>query len=221
MSTSPAPETPDPKADVGREGADHIPRAPSHSPVVGSPTRNFSKGTFWVLLFRGVVAVAMGLTLILAPTAVAVILGLYVGAWLIIDGILTIINSNTSRKHGNSWAWELASGIAFTIIGIVIMLIPSVFAVITGGFILWMVAFGVLARGILSLSSRSFRRWSKVLAVLDIVFALALMFALLFNPTATVAALLWIVAVYVIVLGVFLIITAFTVRSQTIRAAAQ
>ncbi|SDS94786.1 Uncharacterized membrane protein HdeD, DUF308 family [Brevibacterium siliguriense] len=210
MSTSPASEPTNPKANS--EQYDRIPEAPSSTGEWG--LKDFSRGTFWVLIIRGIVAVVLGLLLILAPSAVVVILGISIGAWLCGDGVLTILNSITSRKNGDSWGWELASGIAFALIGVVIVLLPSIFTVVTGSVILWMVAFGILTRGILGLFSQSLRRWSKVLAVVDIVFALALMFALLFNPTATVVALLLIVGVYAIVLGLIMVTTAFSVRSQ-------
>ncbi|WP_423059255.1 HdeD family acid-resistance protein [Brevibacterium linens] len=217
MSTSPASEPTNPKANS--EQYNRTPEAPSSMGEWGS--KDFSRGTFWVLIIRGIVAVVLGLLLILAPSAVVVILGISIGAWLCGDGVLTILNSITSRKNGDSWGWELASGIAFALIGVVVVLLPSIFTVVTGSVILWMAAFGMLTRGILGLFSQSLRRWSKVMAVVDIVFALALMLALLFNPTATVVALLLIVGVYAIVLGLIMVTTAISVRSQAKQRAVQ
>ncbi|WP_350269486.1 DUF308 domain-containing protein [Brevibacterium sp. CBA3109] len=176
---------------------------------------NLGKGVFWVVILRGVLAILFGILILAAPAAVAIALGIYVGAWLLVDGVLTIINAMNARKTNQAWGWELAAGIAYIVAGLVIAVIPLSFAVITGGFILWMLAGGMLVRGILTLASKSFQGWSKLLGVLDIVFAIIVVIVLFTNPGAALAALVWIVAVYTIVLGILLITMAFLARSQT------
>lgn len=176
---------------------------------------NLGKGVFWVVIVRGVLAIVFGILILAAPTAVAIALGIYVGAWLLVDGVLTIINAMNARKSGLPWGWELTAGIAYIVAGLVIAITPLSFAVITGVFILWMLAAGMLVRGVLSLASKSFRGWSKLLGVLDIVFAIIVVIVLFTNPGAALAALVWIIAVYTILFGILLISMAFVARSQT------
>ena len=137
---------------------------------------------------------------------------------LVVDGILTIVNANTARKQGLSWGWELTAGIVYIVAGIAIFIAPLAFALASGIVILWLMAFGMLVRGIFTLASKAFRGWSKLLGVLDIIFAIIVMIVVFTSPAAAVTALLWIVGVYVIVFGIFLIVMAFTARSQAKRA---
>ncbi|MGO2035133.1 MAG: HdeD family acid-resistance protein [Brevibacterium sp.] len=185
---------------------------------VQSLITNLGKGVFWVVILRGVLAILFGIFILVAPAAVAFALGIYIGAWLIVDGILTIINANTARRSNLPWGWELTSGIVYILAGLIIAIAPMSFALITGVFILWMLAFGMLIRGIFSLASKSFQGWSKLLGVLDIIFAVIVIVVVFSNPGAALAALIWIVAVYTIVFGAFLIIMAFMARSQAKKA---
>jgi uncharacterized membrane protein HdeD (DUF308 family) len=192
----------------------------SHNPAESSGTARslmteLGKGVFWVVLVRGILAVIFGILLLSAPAAMATVLGIFVGAWLLVDGVLEITHATHARKRNLSWGWELAAGIAYVIGGIVIMIVPLSFAVIGGTVILLMTAGGMLVRGILSVASKSFKGWSKALGVLDIVFALIMFFIVISNPGAALLALVWIIAVYTIVFGIFLIVMAFVARSKT------
>ena len=152
-----------------------------------------------------------------APDAVALVIGIWIGAWLFVDGILTIVNANTARKAGLSWGWELTAGIIFIIVGLLIFIAPLAFAMLSGVLVLWFMAFGMLLRGIFSLASKAYRGWSKLLGVIDIIFAIILMIVVFTSPAAAVTALLWVIGVYAILFGIFLIVMAFMARSQAKR----
>ena len=174
-----------------------------------------SKGVFWVIIVRGVLAVVLGVLLIAAPAPMAAAIGIFIGAWLVVDGVLTILNANTARKSGLPWGWELAAGIAYVLAGLIIAIAPVSFAVISGVFILWMMVIGTLVRGIFSLASASFKGWSKVLGVIDIIFAIVMAVVLFSSPGAALMALVWIVGIYTIAFGALLIIMAIMARKQT------
>src|SRR5699024_2752540 len=126
------------------------------------------KGVFWVVIIRGIHAVILHVLLIAAPAPIAAAIGILIGAWLLVVGVLTILNANSARKNGLSCGWELAAGIAYVLAGLIIAIAPVSFAVISGVFILWMMVIGTLVRGIFSLASASFKGWSKALGVIDI-----------------------------------------------------
>ncbi|SMY05519.1 Uncharacterized membrane protein HdeD, DUF308 family, partial [Brevibacterium aurantiacum] len=179
--------------------------------AVRSLMTELGRGAFWAVLIRGILAVLFGILLLAAPAAMAVALGIWVGAWLIVDGIFEITHALQARKQNLSWGWELAGGIAY-------MIVPLTFAVMGGTVILLMMASGMLIRGVLSVASKSFKGWSKALGVLDIIFAVIMFIVVFSNPGAALLALAWIVAIYTIVFGIFLIIMAFVARSQTKKA---
>src|SRR5699024_3780923 len=154
------------------------PSSPSPSGPI-DPARSLltelGRQVFWVVLIRRVLAVLFGILVFAAPQVVALAIGLWVGAWLVVDGVLTIVNANTARKHGFPWGWELTAGIAYILAGILVFFAPLAFTVVSGLVVMWMLAFGMLLRGIFSVASKAFRGWSKLLGVLDIIFAIILM----------------------------------------------
>lgn len=188
------------------------------SGTVRSLMTELGKGAFWAVLIRGILAVLFGILILSAPAAMALTLGILMGAWLAIDGVFEIIHAIHARRQNLSWGWELAAGIAYVIGGIVIMIMPLTFAIMGGTVILLMMASGMLIRGILSVASKSFKGWSKALGVLDIIFAVIMFIVVFSNPGAALLALAWIVAIYTIVFGLSLIIMAFVARSQTKKA---
>ena len=188
------------------------------SGTVRSLMTELGKGALWAVLIRGILAVLFGILILSAPAAMALTLGILMGAWLAIDGVFEIIHAIHARRQNLSWGWELAAGIAYVIGGIVIMIMPLTFAIMGGTVILLMMASGMLIRGILSVASKSFKGWSKALGVLDIIFAVIMFIVVFSNPGAALLALAWIVAIYTIVFGLSLIIMAFVARSQTKKA---
>lgn len=219
MTTSPnSPESSDYPSSDSTPGNGPATSRPDPTDSARSLLTDLGRGVFWVVLLRGILAILFGLLIFLAPEAVAIVVGIWIGAWLVVDGILTIVNANTARKQGLSWGWELTAGIVYIVAGIAIFIAPLAFALASGIVILWLMAFGMLVRGIFTLASKAFRGWSKLLGVLDIIFAIIVMIVVFTSPAAAVTALLWIVGVYVIVFGIFLIVMAFTARSQAKRA---
>jgi uncharacterized membrane protein HdeD (DUF308 family) len=188
------------------------------SGTVRSLMTELGKGAFWAVLIRGILAVLFGILILSAPAAMALTLGILMGAWLAVDGVFEIIHAIHARRQNLSWGWELAGGIAYVIGGIIIMVVPLTFVVIGGTVILLMMASGMLIRGILSVASKTFRGWSKILGVLDIIFAIVMFIVVFSNPGAALIALAWIIAIYTIIFGIFLIIMAFAARSQTKKA---
>ncbi|WP_062245500.1 HdeD family acid-resistance protein [Brevibacterium epidermidis] len=188
------------------------------SGTVRSLMTELGKGAFWAVLIRGILAVLFGILILSAPAAMALTLGILMGAWLAVDGVFEIIHAIHARRQNLSWGWEMAGGIAYIIGGIIIMVVPLTFVVIGGAVILLMMASGMLIRGILSVASKTFRGWSKILGVLDIIFAIIMFIVVFSNPGAALLALAWIIAIYTIIFGIFLIIMAFAARSQTKKA---
>ena len=60
--------------------------------------------------------------------------------------------------------------------------------------------------------------FNEILGVLDIIFAIIMFIVVFSNPGAALIALAWIIAIYTIIFGIFLIIMAFAARSQTKKA---
>src|SRR5699024_3904699 len=149
------------------------PRHPSGVPDPLDQARSLlhsvSKGVFWVVIVRGILAVLLGVLLIAAPAPMAAAIGIPIGAWLVVDRVVTSLGARSARKNGLSWGWELAAGIAYVLAGLIIAIAPVSFAVFSGVFILCMFVIGTLVRGFLSLVSASFKCCSKAIGVIEII----------------------------------------------------
>ena len=61
------------------------------------------KKYWWVYLLRGIIAVIFGLLAIFMPIAAFTGLVIYLGAYMFIDGIFTIIAAISERKTYRNW----------------------------------------------------------------------------------------------------------------------
>src|SRR4051812_47349738 len=95
------------------------------------------KKYWWVYLLRGIIAVIFGLLAIFMPIAAFTGLVIYLGAYMFIDGIFTVIAAISERKTYRNWIWLLASGLIRISIGILTFVNP--FA--TGTALVYLVAF--------------------------------------------------------------------------------
>src|SRR5699024_544011 len=128
-----------------------------------------------------------------------------------------ILNANTARKSGLPFGWKLAAGIAYVLAGLMIAIAPLCFSVISEAYDMWMMVIRTLFCGIFRLVSASFKGWSKVLGVIDIIFAIVMAVVLFSSPGAALMALVWIIGIYTIVFGAFRIIMAIMARKQARR----
>lgn len=167
-------------------------------------------------LWQGVAAVAAGLLLLFAPTSSAVVLSIFVGSWMIIDGIIAVGQSVDLKKAGAKWGWPLAEGIVAILSGIAIVLIPGVFAIVSSMFIIFFMAIGLVIRGVIQLSIPKPLRdgWSVTAGVLNVVIGVILGVLATLNPFANVWTLAWIAGAYTLMLGISAIIVSFQLRNR-------
>src|SRR5688572_14273524 len=97
-----------------------------------------------LLLLRGILTVLFALVAIFLPAIAFSTLILLFGAWLILNGILTIIGSIQSRPQDNNWWIALLAGLAGLLLGIYTYVNPIVTAasimILIG---IWSILFGV------------------------------------------------------------------------------
>lgn len=175
------------------------------------------KGAFTWLLTRGILGVLLGLLLLFAPigsgVAIAILVGIAIGAWFILDGVSSIALSVREKKVGDKkWGWAMVGGIAAIIAGILVLIFPGVAGAFTGMMIVWFMAIGLMIRGVLELGDTRIGAWGIVLGIVNLVFGIALAVLAILNPGGTLLALIWVGGIYGIVFGVASIVAAVKLK---------
>jgi uncharacterized membrane protein HdeD (DUF308 family) len=167
---------------------------------------------WWMLLLRGLVAIAFGALAWLQPGISLATLVLLFGAYTMADGILGIWTALTGRKEHEHWWVLLLGGLLGTGVGILTLLAPGVTALALLFYIaVWAVATGVLQIvAAIRLRKEIEGEWLLVIGGLaTVVFGVFLMA----NPGVGAVSLIWLIATYAIASGILLVLLAFKVRT--------
>ncbi len=165
---------------------------------------------WWVLLLRGITLIALGIMMQVWPGATVLVFAMLFVAYLIVDGVFTIIQGFTD---GQSKTYHLVLGGLSILAAVIILVWPkesaTVFVFLVG---FWAIVAGVAATaGGLALRKVAGSGWGWMVAwgVLAIIFGLSL----ILTPTVNgILSLLWIVSVWAIISGITLAMFSFVVR---------
>ena len=154
-------------------------------------------GIWWVFMLRGVLAAALGISALIWPTLTLEILVLFVGAYLIADGVMGLVVS--FRRPGASSG--LLQPVVSTVVGLVLVFWPSqsartLFMVLGAGALFIGISYLVTARrtGVGEMDRRLMTTVGIVAAVLGVI--------LLVWPGAAVVTVSWIIAAAALVIAV-------------------
>lgn len=186
--------------------AESLPNSWRQTKITYDLSRNW-----WVLLIRGVLAVIFGILAVTNPATTLGVLVLFFGAYMLVDGVFSIITSLTAPKGYRGWGWTLVGGVAGVIIGLLTLFAPGVTAV----FLLYIIVAWLIVTGLTQvISAISLRKeitgefFLIIGGVASVLFALYL----LINPTAGALAVAWVIGLYAIVFGVMMVVLAFRLR---------
>lgn len=171
------------------------------------PLLDIASRNWWALLIRGIAAIAFAIMAFIWPGLTVAVLVLLWGAWAIVDGIFAIVGGARSR-----WWSLLFLGVVGVAAGLVALFLPGMTALI----LLMFIAAWAIVRGIFEIAAAiRLRReltgeWALILSgILSIAFGVLLML----YPGAGALAVVWLIAVWSLVIGILLISLAFRVRS--------
>jgi len=186
--------------------------------TVQSQLASILSRNWWVLLLRGLAAIAFGILAWFLPGISLATLVLLFGAYALADGILGTWTAVAGRKEHEDWWVLLLWGLVGVGVGIVTFLAPGITALALLFYIaVWAIATGVLQIvAAIRLRKEIEGEWWLVFAGLaSVIFGVLLMV----KPGAGALALLWLTATYAVIFGVFLVILAFKARAFGGRAA--
>jgi len=178
--------------------------------VVAHLSSTLSRG-WWLLLLRGIVAVAFGVLVWARPGISLAALTLVFGAYCMADGILGVWTALAGPRDHEYWWLLLLGGLLGIGIGLLTFLAPGITALALLFYIaIWAVATGVLEiSAAIRLRKEIGNEWLLLLSGLASVVLGVLLAA---QPAAGVLAVLWLIGAYAIVFGVLLLLLAFKLR---------
>ena len=189
--------------------------------VVGDSSLSVSeltRGIWWWVLIRGIIAIVFGVITLLSPASAILVLALVFGAYALVDGVVAIVHAIRVRASFPKWGWLLVQGILSVLAGFAALILPGLVGILGALVLLWtIVIFNVMhgVSGIYSAAgaaSGSAKGWGIVAGALSVVFGIVLGILLLVTPAAAILGFVWLVGVYAIAFGIMLAITAIAVR---------
>lgn len=167
---------------------------------------------WWVLALRGVAAIIFGILALVWPEITLLTLILVFGAYVLIDGIFSVIIGIRTYGESERWWASLLAGIAGIIIGILTFLWPDV----TGLVLLYFIAAWAIVTGILEIMAAiQLRRviTGEWLMILSGILSVVLGLVLVLFPEAGAIGLIWVIGAYAILFGLLFIFLALRLRS--------
>lgn len=181
--------------------------------TAAAPTR------WWIPLVEGILAIILGILLLMNPLRTSAALVLALGLYWLVVGILELVGLLRDRR---AWGWKLFMGIIGILAGGVIisgfvggrgMGLESMLQTtkVVGFAITWVIGFMAIMYGIVALIA-AFRGggWAPgAMGALGILFGLLI----LANPVAATLGLPMALGFVFIVVGIFMLVAAFRLRS--------
>jgi len=166
---------------------------------------------WWTFAVRGIAAVIFGVLALAMPGIALYVLVILFGAYCLADGVFALIGAVREAEAHNRWAHLLFVGI----FGILVGAITFFFWQITAFALLYLVAAWAIVTGILELvGAFELRRhlpgelWWMLAGLVSIAFGVLL----IERPLNGALAVVWIIGIYAIVFGGFLIGLALRLR---------
>jgi uncharacterized membrane protein HdeD (DUF308 family) len=185
----------------------------------GAVFANILSRYWWMTLLRGVIWIAFGIMLFTQPGVSLATLMLLFGAFVLADGIGTVITAFGGRGEHENWWVLLLAGLAGIGIGLLTFYNPAITALTLQLLIaMWAVSTGLLqiVAAIRLRKEIQGEFWLVAAGLLSVAFGVLLVA----RPVAGALAVLWFIGGYAVVFGVALIALALRVRGFAKRAGA-
>jgi uncharacterized membrane protein HdeD (DUF308 family) len=173
---------------------------------------NILSRTWWLLLLRGLAAIAFGTLTWFRPGISLAALVLLFGVYALADGVLGVGTAISGRKEHEHWWVLLLWGLVSIGVGVLALLAPGVTALALLFYIaIWAIAAGVLEIvAAVRLRKEIEGEWLLLLGgLVSVAFGLILMA----RPAEGALALLWLIAGFAVIFGALLVVLAFRVRA--------
>jgi uncharacterized membrane protein HdeD (DUF308 family) len=167
---------------------------------------------WWSILVRGIVALLFALLAFFATGFTLSLLVIFLGVYLVLDGLFAIIGGLMACCDHKNWWMLLIEGIVSLAAGIFVLLWPEISLVI----MLYIVAIWAILTGIFEFIASMTASWAapgKVFLGTTGVLSIILGVMVVIYPTFSLAAITWLLGIYALVIGVSLIFMGLRLRA--------
>lgn len=185
---------------------------------VESTEKQILKELWSLILIRGISLVILGIILLAFPMATLTVMLIFMGAWWIVDGVLTIVKSIKGRKQYQAWGWGIFTGILGAFAGIIVLSNPVLSAILTTSFLMWFLGISAFVYGIsgivtgIRLRKIHKAEWSMIVGgIFSILFGIMLMS----SPYMSALSIITFMGIIALIGGITLIVVAFRAKKKT------
>ena len=171
--------------------------------------------TWWVLLFIGIVSVIVGVLMLVRPAGSTWVLAVILAIYLVLSGIFSIVRAFSSGLTGGYRALLIIGGAIGLLLGLLMFRLgPDEKIELLGIFVgVWFLFAGVNALFAAS-SVKDGRGWAIFSGIIYLLAGIVL----LVNEYS-IEVFVWVAGIWLIVVGLFEIISSFSVKSMEKKAA--
>lgn len=167
---------------------------------------------WWLVALRGAAAIVFGILAFIWPGPTLGALVILFGAYVLVDGIISLITGISDRSTNDRWWVMLLEGLVGIAAGILTFVYPGITAVV----LLYLIAIWAVLTGVLEIAAAvRLRReiegeWALALSgIFSILFGVALFFF----PGVGALAVIWLIGAYAILFGALLVYLGVKLRS--------
>lgn len=161
---------------------------------------NGSKPMWEALVFRGVAGILFGISAVFWPSETLVVLVYLFGIYILVSGLVSMVESVVSLTKGSNWFWRMLIGIAELGVGLYLVRHPAVtfttFILVAG---LVLIARGVL-EGLMALLEDN-TATNRMLLIISGILSVLVGIVILLQPVSGGIAFVWILGLYALVTG--------------------
>lgn len=167
---------------------------------------------WWAVALRGLLGIVFGLIALFVPGATMLSLVLFFSAYMLVDGLFTIIAAVRAARQGERWGFLVLEGIVNAAVAAVAAIWPGLTLI---AFILMIAAWALVSGGFMlaaafRLKQDHGRGWLAFGGAVSIIYGGLLIVA----PLVGAVVLTWWLGAYALVFGVALVVAALKLRAR-------
>ena len=180
--------------------------------ATANPMLWFNEKHWWAIALRGFLALIFGILVLAWPEIAIAVFVIFFGAYILVDGIFTLVAAINYKAGAGSRTWLYIRGIAGIIVGLFALIFPLIAAVA----LVILIAAWALVTGIMELvfafkaNQDTAIRWMFAISG---ILSLILGILMVAKPLLGALVVVWVVGAYAVLAGILLIILSFRLRS--------
>ncbi|HEU5483213.1 MAG TPA: DUF308 domain-containing protein [Sphingomicrobium sp.] len=198
-----------------------------HPGVTAEASRNLPAHNWGWFLFRGLLALVVGILAILYPFSAVTAFALLFAAFAFVDGIgLVISGISGARNHRERWVSLVLAGVVGIAVGVIYLVWPALATISYALILLFMIAAWALVSGVAQIAAAIRLRdviegeWLLGLSgLITALLGLGILYVTATVPGASILSVGWMIGFYALIVAVTLIALALRLKRAKANAA--